>query len=58
MRDLAARTSQQSLRADFEAYLDGYSTNVQDILEKFEFHNQLNRLTESDALGTLITRFL
>ena len=58
LRDLAARAAQQSLRADFEAYLDGYSPNVQDILDKFEFRNQLNRLTESDALGTLITRFL
>ena len=25
MRDLAARAAQQSLRSDFEAYLDGYS---------------------------------
>ena len=58
MRDLAARAGQQSLRADFEAYLDGFSPNVQDILEKFEFRNQINRLTESDALGTLIGRFL
>ena len=58
MRDLAARAAQQSLRSDFEAYLDGYSPNVQDILDKFEFRNQLNRLTQSDALGTLITRFL
>ena len=58
MRDLAARAAQQSLRADFEAYLNGYSPNVQDILDKFEFRNQINRLTESDALGTLINRFL
>ena len=58
MRDLAARAAQQSLRSDFEAYLDGYSPNVQDILDKFEFRNQLNRLTGSDVLGTLITRFL
>ena len=58
MRDLAARAAQQSLRADFEAYLDGYSPNVQDILDKFEFRNQINRLTESDALGALIAKFL
>ena len=58
MRDLASRAAQQSLRADFEAYLNGYSHNVQDILDKFEFRNQLNRLTESDALGTIISRFL
>ena len=58
MRDLAARAAQQSLRSDFEAYLDGYSPNVQDILDKFEFRNQINRLTESDALGALIAKFL
>ena len=58
MRDLAARAAQQSLRADFEDYLDGYSPNVQDILDKFEFRNQINRLTESDALGALIAKFI
>ena len=58
MRDLAARAAQQSLRADFEAYLDGYSANVQEILDNFEFRNQLNRLSQSDVLGALIARFL
>jgi len=56
MRDLKARTSQQQLRADFEAYLDGFSPNVQDILENFEFRNQLPRLSKADALGTLIDK--
>jgi type I restriction enzyme M protein len=28
MRDLHARASQQQLKADFEAYLDGFSPNV------------------------------
>jgi type I restriction enzyme M protein len=28
LRDLRARASQQQLRADFEAYLDGFSPNV------------------------------
>lgn len=41
LRDLEARASQQALKADFEAYLDGFSPNVQDILEKFEFKNQI-----------------
>ena len=54
MRDLKARASQQQLRADFEAYLDGFSPNVQDILENFEFRNQIQRLSRADALGTLI----
>ena len=58
LRDLKARASQQQLKADFEAYLDGFSPNVQDILEKFEFRNQLPRLSNADALGTLIEKFL
>ena len=58
LRDLKARASQQQLKSDFEAYLDGFSPNVQDILEKFEFRNQIPRLSKADALGTLIERFL
>jgi len=56
MRDLKARASRQQLRADFEAYLDGFSPNVQDILENFEFRNQTPRLSKADALGTLIEK--
>ncbi|MBI4880999.1 MAG: SAM-dependent DNA methyltransferase [Planctomycetes bacterium] len=58
LRDLKARASQQQLKADFEAYLDGFSPNVQDILEKFEFRNQIPRLSKADALGTLIGKLL
>lgn len=58
LRDLRARASQQQLRADFEAYLDGFSSNVQDILENFEFRNQIPRLSKADALGTLIEKLL
>jgi type I restriction enzyme M protein len=57
LRDLKARTSQQQLKADFEAYLDGFSPNVHDILENFEFRNQIPRLSKADALGTLIEKF-
>ena len=58
LRNLKARASQQQLKADFEAYLDGFSPNVQDILENFEFRNQIPRLSKADALGTLIEKFL
>jgi type I restriction enzyme M protein len=58
LRDLKARASRQQLTADFEAYLDGFSPNVQDILDNFEFRNQIPRLSKADALGTLIARFL
>ena len=56
LRDLRARASRQQLKADFEAYLDGFSPNVQDILENFEFRNQIPRLSKADALGTLIEK--
>ncbi len=54
--DLRARASQQKLRADFETYLDGFSPNIQDILDNFEFRNQIPRLSRADALGTLIEK--
>ena len=56
LRGLKARATQQQLRADFETYLDGFSPNVKDILEHFEFHNQIPRLSKADALGTLIEK--
>ena len=58
LRDLASRGRQQQLRADFEAYLDGFSPNVQEVLEKFKFGNQIPTLVEADALGFLLEKFL
>src|SRR4051794_34598537 len=58
LRDLQSRTSQQQLRLDFEAYLDGFSPNVQEILDAFEFRNQIPRLSRADAIGSLIEKFL
>ena len=56
LRDLRARANRQQLTADFQAYLDGFSPNVQDILENFEFRNQIPRLSRADALGALIEK--
>ena len=58
LRDLTSRAQQQRLRADFEEYLNGFSANVQEVLEKFQFRNQIPRLVEADALGYLIEKFL
>ncbi len=58
LRDLQARARQQQLKADFEAYLDGFSPNVQEILDKFKFRNQIPTLVDADALGPLIEKFL
>lgn len=57
LRDLQSRNSQQQLRQDFEDYLDGFSPNVQDILENFKFRNQIPTLSKADALGLLIEKF-
>jgi type I restriction enzyme M protein len=58
LRDLKSRGSQQQLFADFEDYLNGFSPNVQDILDNFKFRNQLTTLSRADAIGTLINKFL
>ena len=64
LRDLRNATSQQQLRDNFVAYLDGFSPNVQDILDKFEFRNQIGRLTSNNdqnlnnRLDALIEKYL
>ena len=58
LRDLKARATLQKLKDDFEEYLDGFSPNVQDILKNFKFRNQIPTLSEADAIGILIEKFL
>jgi type I restriction enzyme M protein len=57
LSDLRSRTNQQQLKSDFILYLDGFSKNVQDIINKFEFRNQIDKLSDHDVLGLLITKF-
>jgi len=57
LRDLKSRSSQHKLKADFEAYLDGFSPNVQEILAKFKFRNQVPTMSEADILGAVIEKF-
>ncbi|MBN2830350.1 MAG: SAM-dependent DNA methyltransferase [Candidatus Cloacimonetes bacterium] len=57
LRDLKARAKQQQLKSDFEAYLDGFSPNVQEIIENFKVRNQIQTLAKADALGQLIEKF-
>ena len=58
LRDLKAIGKAQQLTADFKAYLDGFSPNVQEILDKFAFRNQIPKLVDADILGSLIEKFL
>jgi len=58
LKDLKSRTNQQQLKADFIDYLNGFSQNVQEILNKFRFRNEIDILSEHDILGLLITKFV
>lgn len=58
LRDLTSRAKRQTLKADFEAYLDGFSPNVQEILEKFKFRNQIGTMIDADILGAVIEKFI
>ena len=58
LRDLTSRAKKQALKTDFEAYLDGFSPNVQEILEKFKFRNQIGTMIEADILGAVIEKFI
>ena len=58
LRDLTSRPTVAKLKADFIAYLDGFSANVQEILQKFKFKTQIDTLIENDCLGALIEKFL
>ena len=58
LKDLTSRAKKQTLKADFEAYLDGFSPNVKEILEKFKFKNQLDTLIEADVLIAVIEKFI
>ncbi len=57
LSDLRARAKQQQLKNDFVTYLDGFSPNVQEILDKFKFRNQITTLVETDILGSLVEKF-
>lgn len=58
LKDLTSRAKKQTLKADFEAYLDGFSPNVQEILEKFKFRNQIATMVDADILGAVIEKFV
>lgn len=58
LRDLTSRAKKQTLKADFIAYLDGFSPNVQEILDRFKFRNQIDTMIDADILGAVIEKFV
>ena len=58
LRDLTSRSKKQTLKKDFEEYLNGFSPNVQEILDKFKFRNQIATMVDADILGAVIEKFV
>lgn len=58
LKDLKSETNAQNLKRNFEEYLDGFSPNVREILDKFKFKNQLDTMTEAGILGSVIEKFV
>ena len=48
----------KNITSNFRQYLNGFSSNIQDILQKFKFYNQIETLEENDILFALIQKFI
>lgn len=46
-----------NIRQNLETYLDGFSSNVQDIISKFKLRNQLDTLEDANITYPLIEKF-
>ena len=57
LKDLKNETNKQNLKKNFEEYLNGFSDNIKEILQKFEFNNQLVKMTDAGILGSVIEKF-
>ncbi len=52
-----ATNSQQILQANFEDYLNGFSANVKEIIEKFNLRSQIRHMGDKNVLLEVIEKF-
>ncbi len=52
-----ATNSQQILQANFEDYLNGFSTNVKEIIDKFKLRSQVRHMASKDVLLNVLEKF-
>jgi type I restriction enzyme M protein len=52
-----ATNSQQILQANFEDYLNGFSPNVKEIIEKFKLKSQIRHMANKDVLLDVLQKF-
>ena len=57
MRTLRGETNEERLKQNFLEYLDGFSQDVLDIINKFKFKQQVENLHDAKRLGALIDKF-
>lgn len=57
MKTLTAETNPARLKMNFQEYIDGYSKDVQDIVKKFELLPTIDKLSESNRLGSILEKF-
>lgn len=46
-----------NIKSNFENYLNGFSADIQDILEKFEFRNQVAKMERTNTLYAIVQKF-
>ena len=56
MSMLRSETDQTRLRQNFEAYLDGFSIHVQDIIKMFDLRHYVEKLSKVGRLGLMIEK--
>ncbi|HEY9751356.1 MAG TPA: class I SAM-dependent DNA methyltransferase [Coleofasciculaceae cyanobacterium] len=52
-----ATNNRQILEENFKAYLDGFSDNVKEIIEKFDLRSQIRRMVAADVLLEVLEKF-
>ena len=57
MKSLKSETDPVRLKLNFTDYLNGFSKDVQDILDKFHLRQMVDNLTEAERLGSIIEKF-
>lgn len=53
-----ATNNRQILEANFKAYLDGFSDNVKEIIDRFDLRKQISDMVEHDILLDVLEKFV
>ncbi len=57
MKTLKSEIDAQRLKMNFKEYLNGFSKDVQDIVDKLHLRQVIDNLTETERLGSIIEKF-